>query len=100
MSQDTADESGATLILQERDFDEDVRMRVDAMKAGEIILDESEDEAFRVLCEGLPRAVAQRLRRMTPSNFVIAELQMKFNIRGGIPPITIGGECVVKFIPK
>lgn len=88
-----------TLIIGLGDLGASAKNSLDIARAGDTKLGEAQQKELEIICDNLPSAIANRLRKITPKSFIISEVEIKFKIEGRIPPINLGGECIVKFKP-
>src|SRR5262245_24092066 len=92
------------LTITDEDFDAKALSTVRAVQKGKKVLggdsNEERDQIQRALLDALPAAVARRLKRITPPDFVVAEVQMKLSLGGKICGIGVDGDVNVKFAPR
>lgn len=61
---------------------------------------ELQDQRLRsALFDALPTALAKRFARITPGDYVVAELTLKVLVKGSPFGIGVEGEALVKFVP-
>jgi hypothetical protein len=88
------------LFIDEEDLDPVVASKIRAMQRGERVLDDSKHQVERILFDSLPSAIAKRVKAITPSDFRLSEIQLKFSLTGKIFFGDIGGDVVIKLAPK
>jgi hypothetical protein len=88
------------IVIAPEDLDATARNRIEAAKAKDVILDSSAETAAQVVYDSVPSIIAKKLKKITPQNFVLAEIECKFRIVGKIPTVELNGEVTVKFRPS
>ena len=85
-----------SLRVEDADCDPALVAQIKATERGARILG---PEHERALFDALPSVIAKRVRAITPSGFVIAELELELSLEGKICGNGISGNVKVKLAP-
>jgi hypothetical protein len=87
------------LVVTEEDLDPRTRGVLRSLSDGAEVYGSS-DNAEAALFDALPTVIAKKLRSITPPDFVISEVQMKFTVDAKIAGTGLSGDVSVKFAPS
>jgi hypothetical protein len=86
-------------MVSEQDLSVDLQGKLKSLKEGKQVLGDH-DDVQRALFDALPSVIAERVKAITPRDFVVAELELKLSLGGTIFGVGLSGDVTVKLAPR